>query len=358
MTPEDFPLILSFVHPEPPAEGRRILPVFLPFSGCRRICLFCNQEAQTGHRREAVPGALERAESRLRDLAARGGAPLEAAFYGGTFTLLGQRDFAACLTFVRRMRREGLIAGARCSTRPDAVAPPVPDLLREAGFTCLELGIQSFSSSALKEAERGYTRETALAACLRARRSGLALGIQLMPGMPGLDLSAAREDVALAASLAPEAARLYPCLVLEGSGLAALWREGGYVPWEEEETIAFLAEACLTFWAAGTRVIRLGLAPQEGLDAAVLAGPRHPALGSRVRGLALARFLEQRLQAAGFSPKTPPRLDLPRSRQGEFWGHRGELAARYARLGIVRENVHWHEGEEFRLSFAATSGKR
>jgi hypothetical protein len=283
-------------------------------------------------------------------MALRRGAPLEAAFYGGTFTLLAEADLSACLAFVRRMMDEGIIAGARCSTRPDALSQAVLDRLQEAGFTCLELGIQSFSSAALAWAGRGYTRETALAACALTRRSGLALCIQLMPGMPGADAAAAREDVALAASLAPDMARLYPCLVLEGSGLAALWREGRYAPWEEEETVAFLAEACLAFWSAGTRIIRLGLAPQEGMETAVLAGPRHPALGSRARGLALFLFLEKRLRSAGFSAANPPRLDLPRSRQGEFWGHGGELAARYASLGLTPENVHWREEQEFILS--------
>jgi histone acetyltransferase (RNA polymerase elongator complex component) len=285
-------------------------------------------------------------------MALRNGPPPEAAFYGGTFTLLAERDLSACLALVRRLRREGIIAGARCSTRPDAVNQAVLDRLEEAGFTCLELGIQSFSSAALKKAGRGYTRETALAACALTRRSGLALGIQLMPGMPGADAATSREDVALAASLAPDVVRLYPCLVLEGSGLAAMWREGRYTPWEEEETVAFLAEACLAFWSAGTRVIRLGLAPQEGLKEAVLAGPRHPALGSRARGLALFLFLEKRLRSAGFSAANPPRLDLPRSRQGEFWGHGGELADRYASLGLSRENIHWHQGQEFILSTA------
>jgi histone acetyltransferase (RNA polymerase elongator complex component) len=354
MSQEGSPAPLSFAHPEPPGERRRILPVFLPFSGCRRICLFCNQEAQTGRRREDVAAALKQAEHQLRAMAIHKGASLEAAFYGGTFTLLAERDFSACLAFVRRMRREGIIAGARCSTRPDAVTPAILDRLSEAGFTCLELGIQSFSSAALEKAGRGYTREIALAACALARRSGLTLGIQLMPGMPGLDLSTAQEDVALTASLAPGVVRLYPCLVLEGSGLATFWRNNLYIPWEEETTLVFLADACLTLWNGGARVIRLGLAPQEGMDAAVLAGPRHPALGSRVRGLALALFLEKRLRDAGFSPGTPPRLEVPRNRQGEFWGHRGELVSRYASLGVFPHNVHWHSGTEFRLSPAGS----
>ncbi|MDR1360506.1 MAG: radical SAM protein, partial [Deltaproteobacteria bacterium] len=340
----------AFVHPEPPAPRRRILPIFLPFSGCRKICLFCNQERQTGRRREAAAPVLEQAEKRLRAMAAQEGAPLEAAFYGGTFTLLAERELSACLAFVRRMKGEGLIAQARCSTRPDAVTPAVLERLKEAGFTCLELGIQSFSSAALAKAGRGYGRESALEACALVRRSGLELVIQLMPGMPGADQATAREDVALAASLAPEAARLYPCLVLEGSGLAALWRNGLYAPWREEETAVFLAEACLTFWSYGTRIIRLGLAPQEGLQEAILAGPWRPALGHRARSLALFLLLEKRLLSAGFSAGNPPRLDLPRSRQGEFWGHGGELAPRYAALGLVRENVHWREGQEFLIS--------
>ncbi|MDR2160689.1 MAG: radical SAM protein, partial [Desulfovibrio sp.] len=325
MTGENGRFSLAFVHPEPAAEKRRILPLFLPFAGCRRVCLFCAQETQTGRTQEAVPLILKQAESRLRDLAGQGPPP-EAAFYGGTFTALREEDFAACLSFTRRMQAAGMIAEARCSTRPDAVSPALLDRLLAAGFTCVELGVQSFSSAALAGSGRGYSRETALAACHMVRRSGLNLGIQLMPGLPGADLEAATRDVAQAATLAPACVRLYPCLVLEDSGLASLWRGNLYIPWEEGATLAFLAEACLTLWAAGVRVIRQGLAPQRSLLSAILAGPWHPALGARARGLALALFLERRLAEAGIVPGTPLGLDASRRYQGEFWGHRGELA--------------------------------
>jgi histone acetyltransferase (RNA polymerase elongator complex component) len=361
-----------FTHPEPEAEQHRILPVFIPFSGCRQRCAFCAQDLQTGRQAGAVEKALQEAGQTLARLHTRPSSiptkgtgekpPLpDLAFYGGTFTALAPEDLEACLAFGRHWMERGLIGGLRCSTRPDALSPALLQRLRESGFNMVELGIQSFSSSALEAAGRGYTRDTALEACAMVRESGLKLGIQLMPGMPGVDPETARNDVLTTAKLRPDCARLYPCLVLEGSGLASLWRKGMFTPWEETPTLEFLAWSCLRLWQKDIRVIRMGLAPEDGLDAAILAGPKHPSMGSRARGLALCMLIEEQakklLETHPESQQTQaaaPRLQLtaPRRYQGEFWGFRKELQPRYAKLGISgTDQVQWHDGREFILRY-------
>lgn len=360
-----------FIHPEPEAEQRRILPVFIPFSGCRRRCVFCAQELQTGRQADAVKKILEEtgktlarldeatASSAVNSSREKQSLP-DLAFYGGTFTALAPEDLEACLAFGRHWRERGIIGGLRCSTRPDALSPDLLRRLCESGFNMVELGIQSFSTSALEAGGRGYTGETALEACAMVRESGLKLGVQLMPGMPGVDMETARSDVLATATLRPDCARLYPCVVLEGSGLAGLWRKGLYKAWEESSALEFLAWACLQLWAAGTRIIRMGLAPEDGLDAAILAGPQHPSMGSRAKGLALYMLVEEQAEkllagrtgAERLQPAVPPCLQLaaPRRHQGEFWGFRKELLSRYAALGITGpEQVRWHDGVEFVL---------
>ena len=281
---------------------------------------------------------------------------LELAFYGGTFTALERRDFLACLRFGAYWRDRGVIRAMRCSTRPDAVTPAILSELKDAGFTCVELGIQSFSEGALAVSRRGYSAEQARRGCAMVKESGLMLGVQLLPGMPGHAREDADGDIRETIGLSPDFVRLYPCLVLDGTALAAMWRRGEYTPWDLEETVDFLAEACHAFRRENIPIIRMGLAEEPGLADHVLAGPRHPAIGGMARSRALFIYIreqtEQLLRKLGISAPLHFRLSVPRRFQGEFWGHSGELATRYASLGITGKNISWWNEEHFCLEVA------
>ena len=351
-TPRSRPLVsVAMAWPAPPC--RAIVPIFLPFFGCPRRCLFCSQEAQTGRR---APGPadlaplLAEARQSLEQRAARGLPPAELAFYGGTFTALPPEALDACLAFAEEMQVAGLASSFRCSTRPDCVDAAVLRRLAGAGCATVELGVQSFSGRALALTGRGYTGREAKRACERVAAAGLALVVQLLPGMPGVTPEVFRADVRAALEAGAPALRFYPCLVLEGTGLAARWRAGEYRPWDLTLTLDTLAQAWRMARKAGALVLRMGVAPEEDLGRALLAGPWHPALGSRVLGRAL--WLEvrelvrtlRRHEGAG-----DLLLDVPAHAQGHFWGHGGELRERWGALGIAPGNVHFGREPVLRL---------
>lgn len=341
-----------------PARGGAIVPVFLPHFGCPRRCLFCAQEVQTGVAGNAgLPGLLAEARARLDARAARGEPPAELAFYGGTFTALPAQALHACLDFASNARRAGLVTAFRCSTRPDAVDAAVLGRLAAAGCATVELGVQSFADAALARTARGYTRPQARAACALVAASGLELVVQLLPGMPGVTPTVFLDDVRAALSLGARALRFYPCLVLEGTGLAALWRAGTYAPWNLATTLETLARAWLLARKAGAAVLRMGVAPEEALEDALLAGPWHPALGSRVLGRAL--LLAASELARGLEPLQAPArwsLDAPAFTRGHFWGHAGELREAWAALGIGPGNVRFGREPVLRLRLEEGAG--
>ncbi len=327
-------ILLRFPHPEPPRPAHaKILPVFLPFAGCPQRCIFCDQAAQTGQAPQSLEDIHARLEAQLAELPATA-APPELAFYGGTFTALPAPWPRRFVELAGRFLTSGHLSRIRCSTRPDALDPAQLAELQALGLSLVELGVQSFDDAALAASRRGYGGATALAACAAVREAGLGLGIQLMPGLPGHTREAFRADLAQAAALRPDLARLYPCLVLAGTPLAALWRAGGYTPWELEATVDALARALLTLWAAGVPTARIGLAEQEGL--AILAGPRHPALGQLARSRALLLFVGGTLREL---PEPAPCLkmvlNIPRRLQGEVLGQKNALAPEYAALGLA-----------------------
>lgn len=334
-----------------PASGPAIVPVFLPHFGCPRRCLFCAQEAQTGVAAGAgLRDLLAAARAQLEERRAHGLPPAELAFYGGTFTSLPVGALAACLDFVENARRDGLISAFRCSTRPDAVDGPVLERLAAAGCATVELGVQSFADAALRLTARGYTGAQAGAACARVAASGMGLCVQLLPGMPGVTPTVFLDDVRAALALGARALRFYPCLVLEGTGLAAQCRLGWYQPWDLVQTLDTLAAGWLIARNAGAVVLRMGVAPGEGLARALLAGPWHPALGSRVLGRALLLVVQALARGLGFpQPCARVFLDAPAFTQGHFWGHAGELRERWTSLGIRPGNVRFGREPLLRL---------
>lgn len=376
-----FSLTLPWVLPA--AQACALVPVFLPFRGCPVRCVFCAQDVQTGSvsaacPAEAVSGTAFAPRTGTAPAAAAGRAslplplpplpvqpldvllhetrgnlerrhtlglpPAELAFYGGTFTAMPDGDQAACLDLAGLALERGWIRSFRCSTRPDCVTAPVLERLRAAGCRCVELGVQSFSDAALAASSRGYDGATALRACAHVKDAGLALGVQLLPGMPGHAPADFLADVPQALRAGADMLRFYPCLVLEGTALARMWRQGTYSPWPLEATLDLLAQGWLMAQAAHVPVIRMGLAPEAALDGAVLAGPVDRSLGSRVMGRALLLAVRRAVEAAGETSGAScvpvlSELRLPGACQGYIWGTRGELRPAWAGLGLEPKNA-------------------
>ena len=331
-------------------RAKYIYPVFLPFLGCPGQCVYCAQDKQTGTCASPdIHAVLSEAQQRLKNLSACGqDETRELAFYGGTFTALPARERSACLEMLSRLREEGRVTHARCSTRPDTLGPDVLKQLLDADVSIVELGIQSFDDGALSLSRRGYSGSGAEAGCRAVAGAGLSLGIQLLPGMPGSTPEVFLADVEKALSLSPACLRFYPCLVPEGTVLARWYREGSYRPWSVEDTVRTLGTALHMAWKARVPVIRLAVAPEPAFDRALIAGPRHPALGALIQAESLLSAAKEARDALG---REPERLVLPRFCQGFLYGDRGALKKRWSMLGLGPERIvfdaHAHEAELF-----------
>ncbi len=344
--------------PQKKSHKQKILPLFIPFAGCERRCIFCAQDKQSGKRashdldanpRRLLQNCLAEAKQRLVHNAKQGLPPLELAFYGGTFTALDDESFALCVDFAEQEIHAGRSSGARCSTRPDAVLGRNQERLmrmRQAGFHTIELGVQSFDDHALHLAKRHYTTQSVHTACTLVQKLGFSLGVQLMPGMPGVSTQVFLQDVQSAIEHKADFLRFYPCQVIAGTELATLWERGEFKPWELDTCLTTLSKAWLMAHMAHIPVIRMGLAPEVSLSEHILAGPRHPALGSIVQGLALQHHIYTNLpQGARIQ-----RIFAPKGCQGYFWGHEKNLCHIWEKMGIHHGNITWHAQEEIILT--------
>lgn len=272
------------------------IPIFVPHLGCPRQCSFCDQRAISGAARMPSPAeAAERCREGFASLPAR--YPVaEIAFFGGSFTAIPRGEMTALLEAVQPFRREPAFGGIRISTRPDAIDREVLALLRAYGVQAIELGAQSLYNSVLEANGRGHTAEQVAEAAKLIREEGFSLGLQMMTGLyrstPELDWGT---GLGLAA-MEPDTLRIYPTVVLPGTGLAARMAAGVYRPPGLEETVALCARLLRLFEERGIRVIRLGLHAQEGLAERALGGCFHPALGELCRSRLLLLRITEALQ--------------------------------------------------------------
>ncbi len=203
------------------------------------------------------------------------------AFYGGSFTGIADALFEDYLDVARELTRQGIVHGVKASIRPDQIDAGMIKRLVGAGFVELELGAQSLDDTVLSACRRGHTAGDVIAAAQIIKESGLALGIQFMPGLPGEDRASFLSTVDGVCALAPDMVRIYPTLVLEGTALEERYAKGEYTPLSLEEAVDRTLYAVVRLESRGVRVVRMGLPQVDTLR--VVAGPVHHSFGSLVR---------------------------------------------------------------------------
>ncbi len=205
---------------------------------------------------------------------------LEIGFFGGSFTGIPISQQEALLSIAYEAKKAGFVDGIRLSTRPDYINETVLERLNQYGVTCVELGAQSMDDKVLALNRRGHTMEQTKTAANMIRKSGISLGLQMMVGLYGDTEEGAMKTAEEFAALSPDCVRIYPTLVIRGTGLCALYESGTYTPLTISEAVKQCADLYQFFTERNITVIRMGLLQTE--PETVVAGPLHPAFGELV----------------------------------------------------------------------------
>ncbi|MFQ6758622.1 MAG: radical SAM protein [Deltaproteobacteria bacterium] len=312
-----------------------VIPVFIAHQGCPHQCLFCNQRSITGAP-EGMVTAREVEEIIRAQLAwprRHPEARVQVAFYGGSFTGLALERQRELLGAAQPFLASGQVRELRLSTRPDYVTPQIAGFLREQGVGIVELGAQSLDDGVLAASGRGHTADQVRTAVACLKETGIRVGLQLMLGLPSDTTATALASARRAAALGPDMVRLYPCLVIEGSPLAELYRQGKYQPQSLFRAVALAGRLWSIFKAQGIPVVRMGLQPSPSLKKTVLAGPYHPAFGE----LVLSRLFFNRVRAllSARSAQQPHRLCLAKADESIYRGKDNGNVKRLAALGLL-----------------------
>lgn len=149
--------------------------------------------------------------------------------------------------------------GLTIETRADYCFEKHIDQMLKLGATRVEIGIQSVYEDVLKRVSRGHTVRDAIKAIRLAKDSALKCTLHVMPGLPGVDFKRDLEQFKILFSnpdFKPDSLKIYPTLVVKGTELYDMWKNGKYQPLDTKKAIKLVARA-MKFIPKYCRVIRV-----------------------------------------------------------------------------------------------------
>ena len=259
------------------------VPFFISHQGCSHTCVFCDQRTISGSTGEipTVEAILAKIDAWQRTAGER---PLEVAYFGGSFTAMPLEVQDHLLQPLQGLLASGAIGSVRISTRPDCIDAETVKRLSGQGVSTIELGVQSMDDGVLAQSVRGHSAADSEKAICSIREEGLAVGAQLMPGLPGDTAAKSYNSLKRVIAAGADFLRFYPVIVLRGTELARRFQAGAYVPLTVEAGVQLCKVLLHEAMLAAVPIIRIGLQADEGLNkTTVLGGCWHPSLGRLVR---------------------------------------------------------------------------
>jgi histone acetyltransferase (RNA polymerase elongator complex component) len=316
-----------------------VIPIFITHQGCPHRCIFCDQDTITGQpgtAQSVTPAAVGATiEQWLHRSSPKRDGDVQVAFYGGSFTGIAEPEQRALLGAVKPYLQKGLVQAIRISTRPDYINETAVQLLKEYSVTIVELGIQSMDPDVLAASVRGHSAQQSENALAFLKENGFTVGAQIMCGLPGDSTGRLMSTVKKVVALAPDFVRIYPTLVLAGSGLEKMYRQAGYKPLSLAKAVALVCRMKMLFDRHGIRVVRMGLQPTAELAEKVVAGPFHPSFGELV--LARTLFKKSRKVLRESMQTGQKRLSIAAEDASVFRGPGKVSIRRLTDLGLLQD---------------------
>jgi len=217
--------------------------------------------------------------------------------------------------------------GVTFETRPDFGFEEHASEMLAMGGTQVELGVQCLSGRVYRKVSRGHTLNDVIRSTRALKDAGFKVLYHMMPGLfstPKQDISYFRRLFS-SPSFRPDMLKIYPALVVQGTGLYALWKEGKYRPYDTEEAAEVIAQAT-RFIPPYVRIMRI----QRDIPS--------PLISAGVKNSNLRQIVERKLAERG------ERCRCIRCREI------GSLARKKSEIGELELELH-------RLDYAASGGR-
>ncbi len=299
------------------------IPIFVPHKGCPHDCVFCNQRKITGTTNEMTVGeANEIIEKNLETIEkynSKGSYIAEIAFFGGSFTAIEIEKQNELLSLAHHYLKSGRVHGIRLSTRPDCINDKILSNCKSYGVTAIELGVQSADEEVLSLSNRGHTFEDVKKASELIHKYEIELGLQMMTGLPGDTFQKSIDTAYKIAGLNPKNVRIYPTLVMEGTQLFEMYKEGKYIPQKLNCAVSLAADIAEIFISKDIEILRISLQTTDGVNKDTVIGPYHPAFAELVYSEIEKRKLEDYIIKNKLSSCT---LNIKTDKPSQVIGHK------------------------------------
>lgn len=181
--------------------------------------------------------------------------------------------------------------GITIETRPDyCLKKHLSDMLNY-GCTRLEIGVQSVYEDVARDTNRGHTVKAVCESFKMSKDAGFKVVAHMMPNLPNVDMERDMQqfiEYFENPMFRSDGLKLYPTLVIRGTGLYELWKTGLYKSYSPSMLVDLVAKI-LALVPPWTRVYRV----QRDIPMPLVSsGVEH----GNLRELALARMKELGLQ--------------------------------------------------------------
>lgn len=182
---------------------------------------------------------------------------------GGTFMSLdvSYRDFfirnlhdalsGHCSRSVEEAVRYSEHASTKCvaltiESRPDHSSPRHLSAMLEYGCTRLEIGVQSVYEDIARDTNRGHSVQSVCDCFRLSKDAGFKVVAHMMPDLPNMGMERDMEsfrELFENPEFRPDGLKIYPTLVIRGTGLYELWKNGMYKNYAPPQLIDLVARA-------------------------------------------------------------------------------------------------------------------
>jgi elongator complex protein 3 len=271
------------VRPIKTASGVAVVAVMpKPYECPHGRCIYCpggiehntplsytGSEPATRIAQKSNYGSFKQVVYKLHQLESRGHSisKIEVVIVGGTFPFMpdeyqlefvkgcfdalntfgGRQDLSSTLEEAKKFNEtsDSRCVGLTVETKPDYCKLKQIELLLELGVTRVEIGVQSLRDNVYRSVNRGHTLKDVIESFQIARDAGCKIVAHMMPGLPNSTLENDITDFKTLfyhPSFKPDMIKIYPTLVLEGTGLFNLYKSGRYNAYTDEDMIKILVE--------------------------------------------------------------------------------------------------------------------
>jgi oxygen-independent coproporphyrinogen-3 oxidase len=230
------------------------LGVYIHWPYCARICPYCDfnvvRDRGGAERKAALTAAI------LADLKAHadltGPRRLVSIFFGGgTPSLMDPADVARLIEVVRSLWTPADDVEISLEANPTDAEADRFSALAAAGVNRLSLGVQSLDDAALALLGRNHDARAARRAIDIACAVFARLSVDLIYALPGQDLAAWADELALVAGLGPEHISPYQLTIEPGAAFHRRVQRGALVPVDADRAAAFYETTQRVLEAAG-----------------------------------------------------------------------------------------------------------